>query len=46
MRLGDPFRSCFKLNLHIQIHQSKRLMADKLTPAALSYKWPAAYDNL
>lgn len=21
-------------------------MADQLTPAALSYKWPAAYDNL
>lgn len=26
--------------------QSKRLMADKLTPAALSYKLPATYDNL
>lgn len=46
MRQGDPFRSCFKLNLHVHTRQSKRLMADKLTPAALSYKWPAAYDNL
>lgn len=43
---GDPFTSCFKLNLHVHVHRSKRLMADKLTPAALSYKLPATCDNL
>lgn len=46
MRLGDPFSSCFKPNLHVPNPWSQRLMLDKLTPAALSFKWPAAYDNL